>query len=177
MNKHVLSHLFPQSDGEPAILRLAWRVRTLAIPEVELRCSPSESSQSYSSAENAGARIGATVSAQLGTVESKPALKIERGSNLRAWAIRHATWALTRYATHGSDRTAACFRRLAANCDGDVVCFGEVIGWRRLMPEDSRKKFSHRFERGAFVGKCEMIDEFLVATGVCVLRTRTIQPS
>lgn len=86
LNNTGLSCLTLQSDGEPAVLQVAQRVRAMGIPQVDLRCSPHGSPQSNGSAENAGARIDVQVRAMLGSLESKSGVKVTR--NL--WAVRHS---------------------------------------------------------------------------------------
>lgn len=75
-----------QSDGEPAILQLARRVKALEISNVKRRCSPRDTLESNGSAEKAGTWIDAQVRAQIATVENKLGFRVERGSCLHSWA-------------------------------------------------------------------------------------------
>lgn len=90
LNNLGLYHLVLHSDGEPAILQFATRIRAPAAREVNLRCSPRGSPQSSL------ARCSGSCHAR----HHPGQVRLQGRALLQhTWAARHAAWALTRYAT------------------------------------------------------------------------------
>ena len=111
-------------------------------------------------------------------LENKTGVKVEPGSILCAWAVRHAGWLLNRFRPSSSQGGMTPFElRFERRYQGKLVPFGSMV-FARTLP--AKPKGIAQFQRSVFLGKSEESDVNLVGTtgGTKVARTirRCIDP-
>ena len=88
------------------------------------------------------------------------------------WAIRHASWILTRYLRHADGKTSY-ERRWQRPYASPLCIFGETVMYAeqtKVLP-----KHAIRFNSGIWVGRCTISNAHLVVDGSKLFRTRTVR--
>ena len=92
---------------------------------------------------------------------------------LLPWAVKHATWVLTRFARHTDGKTSY-FRRWGKDYKSPVIAFGESVQYM-LRKGQVTNKLQPRFADGIWVGRDTSSNEHMVLTSVGLVLTRTIR--
>ena len=170
-NETGRTHTPIQTDDEEATKALAKAVsRRIGIPTFT---SPAYSSGSLGHTERFIQTLWAqlrTLRTQMGDKYSK--LQIPTTHPIVGWAIRHASWILTRYLLHADGKTSyeRCWERPYAS---PLCIFGETVMYAeqaKVLP-----KHAIRFNSGNWVGRCTISNAHLVVDGNNLFRTRTVR--
>ena len=157
------THTPIQTDDEEATKALAKAVsRRIGIPTFT---SPGYSSGSLGHTERFIQTLWAqlrTSRTQMGDKYSK--LQIPSTHPIEGWAIRHASWILTRYFRHADGKTS--YERRWERPYATVM-FAEQM---KVLP-----KHAIRFHSGIWVGRCTISNAHLVVDGSKLFRTRTVR--
>ena len=177
--RFVLSFIFEtgrthtpiQTDDEEATKALAKAVsRRIGIPTFT---SPAYSSGSLGHTDRFIQTLWAqlrTLRTQMGDKYSK--LQISTTHPIVGWAIRHASWILTRYLRHADGKTSY-ERRWQRPYASPLCIFGETVVYAeqtKVLP-----KHAIRFNSGIWVGRCTISNAHLVVDGSKLSRTRTVR--
>ena len=101
-----------------------------------------------------------------------PKLQIPTAHPIVGWAIRHASWILTRYLRH-ADRKTSYERRWQQPYASPLCIFGETVMYAeqtKVLP-----KHAIRFNSGIWVGRCTISNAHLVVDGSKLFRTQTVR--
>ena len=99
-------------------------------------------------------------------------LQISTTHPIVGWAIRHASWTLTRYLRHADGKTSY-ERRWQRPYASPLCIFGETVMYAeqtKVLP-----KHAIRFNSGIWVGRCTISNAHLVVDGSKLFRTRTVR--
>ena len=99
-------------------------------------------------------------------------LQIPTTHPIVGWAIRHASWILTRYLLHANGKTSY-ERRWERPYASPLCIFGESVMYAeqaKVLP-----KHAIRFNSGIWVGRCTISNAHLVVDGSKLFRTRTVR--
>ena len=99
-------------------------------------------------------------------------LQITTTHPIVGWAIRHASWILTRYLRHADGKTSY-ERRWQRPYASPLCIFGETVMYAeqtKVLP-----KHATRFNSGIWVGRCTISNAHLVVDGSKLFRTRTVR--
>ena len=165
------THTPIQKDDEEATQALAKAVsRRIGIPTFT---SPGYSSRSLGHTERFIQTLWTqlrTLRTQMGDKYSK--LQIPTTHPIVGWAIRHASWILTRYLLHADGKTS--YKRQWQRPYASPLCiFGETAMYAeqtKVLP-----KHAIRFNSGIWVGRCTTSNAHLVVDGSKLFRTRTVR--
>ena len=165
------THTPIQTDDEEATKALAKAVsRRIGIPTFT---SPAFSSGSLGHTERFIQTLWAqlrTLRTQMGDKYSK--LQIPTTHPIIGWAIRHASWILTRYMLHADGKTSY-ERRWQRPYASPLCIFGETVMYAeqtKVLP-----KHAIRFNSGIWVGRCTISNAHLVVDGFKLFRTRIVR--
>ena len=165
------THTPIQTDDEEATKALAKAVsRRIGIPTFT---SPAYSSGSLGHTERFIQTLWAqlrTLRTQMGDKYSK--LQIPTTHLIVGWAIRHASWILTRYLRHADGKTSY-ERRWQRPYASSLCIFDETVMYAeqtKVLP-----KHAIRFNSGIWVGRCTISNAHLVVDGSKLFRTRTVR--
>ena len=160
-----------QTDDEEATKALAKPVsRRIGIPTFT---SPGYSSGSLGHTQRFIQTLWAqlrTLRTQMGDKYSK--LQIPTTHPIVGWAIRHASWILTRYLRHADGKTSY-ERRWQRPYASPLCIFGETVVHAEQMKV--LPKHAIRFNLGIWVGRCTISNAHLVVDGNKLFRTRTVR--
>ena len=104
--------------------------------------------------------------------EQYPSITFPATHAIIGWAIRHATWILTRHLRHADGQTS--YERRWQNTYASPLCiFGETV----MYAEQAKTLPKHavRISSGIWVGRCTMPNTHLVIDGKKLYRTRTVR--
>ncbi len=146
-------------------------VREECPDEILDRKSPVGDSQSNGAAENAVEKCECQVRAQTRQIESRYEVSLSPSSWIFPWVVRHASWVLTRFATHGPLKRSSYFVTRGVEYHGIIAELGECVMIRTKAL--TKTKLDSRWVTGVFVGKGELTDEWLVATETGIVKART----
>ena len=101
-------------------------------------------------------------------------LEIDSGSPLLPWIIKHASWLITRYLVHASDKLTSYARRWGQSYTSPICSFGEPAYFKVSASRHAKLKSS--WFRGVWLGKDSVTNDHLVGSSTGeVLRVRTIR--
>ena len=91
---------------------------------------------------------------------------------LMGWMVRLCAWVVNNFQVKGTGRTPY-FSIRCKDYTGEVMPFGEVCLGRNHSEDGA--KLNMRWMRGAFVGKLDRTDEFLLLTPTGALKSRCVR--
>jgi hypothetical protein len=104
-------------------------------------------------------------------VESRYGVSLLPSSWISPWIVRHVSWCLTRFATHGTLKRSSYIVTRGVEYNGIIAELGEYVMIRTKAL--TNEKMDSRWVTEIFVGKGNLTDEWLVAKPARIEKART----
>jgi hypothetical protein len=160
-----------QTDGENSLKDLMHAAREKSKIEIIYRNSSVGDHQLNGAAETAVEECECQVRAMTRQIESRYNISLPPSSWIFPWIVRHASWTLIRFATHGPLKRTSYFVTRGVEYRGILAELGECVMIRTKSL--TKTKLDSRWVSGVFVGKGELTDEWLVAAFTGIVKART----
>jgi hypothetical protein len=169
-----------RTDGEPAMVALANKIKAEKPDRVVLEQTPKHSSAS-NPAERVIKDVEAMIRVMRTDLHARYGVAITANMAVWPWLVRHASWTLARFQPKASGNTP--YRdAYDSNYDSEIVPFGETVLFRIPRPGHrglGGKKRQHRadadWKRGVWCGRLDETNEHVLITPEGRHRARTVR--